>query len=164
MTEEKRQKQRIANKKSYEKNKEKLALKRKEYRMKNKEKIALRRKKYKAKNKEKIALKQKEYREKNKEKLALKGKEYSQTPNGKKVNKLKQWKHSGLIASKEEKDRIYNLYLTQRLCNACDCVLTRNSDHSKTDTNMDHCHETGRFRHVICHSCNAHDNWKKHFC
>tara|TARA_R110000851_G_scaffold138638_3_gene275395 strand:+ start:850 stop:1263 length:414 start_codon:yes stop_codon:yes gene_type:complete len=121
-------------------------------------------KKYREKNREKIALKQKEYYENNKEKVLLSNKEYSQTPNGKKVNTLKKWKSRGLSASKEELDRIYNLYLNQELCNACDCVLTRTGVHSKTNITMDHDHSNGRFRHVICNSCNAHDNWKKHFC
>ena len=164
--EEKKERKRIASKKYCEKNKEKLALKTKEYYHKNKEKESQRGKKYRQENKEKVALKKKEYNSNpiNKEKNALKKKEYSKTPNGKKVNTLKQWKGRGLIASKEEKDRIYNLYLNQELCNACDCILTRTGKYCKTDANMDHCHETGRFRHIICHSCNVNDNWKKHFC
>tara|TARA_R110000787_G_C13065778_1_gene408381 strand:- start:25 stop:483 length:459 start_codon:yes stop_codon:yes gene_type:complete len=147
--EEKKERKRIAAKKYYEKNKEKVSHRKQKYRQENKEKINLKHKQYKAKNKEKVA---------------LQNKEYSKTPNGKKVNTLGCWKSRGLIASKEEKDRIYNLYLNQDFCNACDVKLTRNSDHSKTDAQMDHCHETGRFRHVICHSCNCRDNWKKYFC
>ena len=163
-TEEKKEMKRIANKKYREKNKERLAVKYKEYYEENKERLAVKQKEYYEENKEKINLKQKKYKAKNKEKIALQNKEYSKTPIGKKVITLSGWKYMGLIASKEELDRIYNLYLNQVFCNACDCVLTRNHDNSKTDANMDHDHSNGIFRHIICHGCNAHDNWKKHFC
>ena len=123
-------------------------------------------KKYREKNKEKISIKAKKYNANpiNKERDDLKKKEYRETPHGRKIRKLQEWKSRGLIASKEEKDRIYNLYLTQEFCNACDCILTRNRDNSKTDANMDHDHSNGKFRHIICHGCNTSDSWKKHFC
>ena len=89
--------------------------------------------------------------------------EYRQTPTGKKSRTKSSWKHSGMLFTDEEFKRIYNLYLTQELCNACDCVLTRGGA-CNTRANMDHCHETGLFRHIICSSCNANDNWKKYFC
>ena len=162
--EEKRERQRIANKKYRAKNKEKIALKDKEYREKNKEKLHLKKKEYREKNREKINLKYREHYEENKEKESLRYKEYCKTHNGKKINKLRSWKHNGLIASNEELDRIYNLYLTQRLCNACDVTLTRTGKNSSTDTQMDHCHKSNRFRHILCHKCNSMDNWKKHFC
>ena len=149
MTEEKRERTRIAHKRWRDKNKEKIKLIGKEYRENNKERESQRAKKYNSENKEKVL---------------LYNKEYSQTPNGKKFNKLRKWKYRGLIASNEELDRIYNLWLTQELCNACDVKLTRTGKNSKTNATMDHCHETGRFRHVICNSCNIMDNWKKHFC
>tara|TARA_B110000211_G_scaffold210097_1_gene247934 strand:- start:279 stop:782 length:504 start_codon:yes stop_codon:yes gene_type:complete len=162
--EEKRERQRIANKKYRAKNKEKIALKDKEYREKNKEKLHLKKKEYREKNREKINLKYKKYREENKEKEYLRYKEYSQTHNGKKINKLRSWKHEGLIASNEELDRIYNLSLNQEFCNACDVKLTRTGKNCKTNVTMDHDHSNGRFRHIICNTCNVMDSWKKYFC
>ena len=90
--------------------------------------------------------------------------EYRQTPACKKSNTISLWKSYGLKESPENLDRIYNLYLTQELCNACDCVLTRDGIRCPTQAQMDHCHISHRFRHIICHACNSYDNWKKHFC
>jgi len=89
--------------------------------------------------------------------------EYRQTPASKKAKTKCNWKRRGMLFTDQEFERIYNLYLTQELCNACDCVLTRGGA-CNTRANMDHCHETNLFRHIICSSCNARDNWKKHFC
>ena len=69
-----------------------------------------------------------------------------------------------MIFTEEEFKRIYNLYLIQEVCNACDIKLTRNGDRSSTDATMDHDHDTHRFRHIICRSCNANDRWMKYFC
>ena len=80
------------------------------------------------------------------------------------MNTLCQWNQRGLQESPEDLDRIYELYLHQECCNACDCVLTRDGDNSSTQACMDHCHITHKFRHIICRSCNTHDNWKKYFC
>ena len=103
--------------------------------------------------------KSKEYYKNNKEKIA----EYKQTPIGKKVNTISKWKTRGLEETEEELDRIYELYLTQELCNACDCILTRDGM-CATDPTMDHSHETHRFRHIICRECNSNDKWMKYFC
>jgi hypothetical protein len=121
-------------------------------------------KKYREENQEKVKETNKKYREENQEKVAKVGKKYNQTPNRKKSNMISSWKHSGLHETQEELDRIYELYLNQELCNACDCVLTRNGDRCSTQASMDHDHDTNRFRHIICRSCNTMDNWKKYFC
>ena len=129
----------------------------KQYREKNKEKL----KEYREKNKEKQKEYMKEYVKKNKENK----KEYDQTPEVKKSKTISEWVNVfGLKESKENLDRIYHLRVTQELCNACDIKLTRNGDRSSTQACMDHDHETGRFRHIICNSCNSQDNWKKYFC
>jgi len=122
-------------------------------------------KKYRQANKDKIAeghqkrYADPEYREKRKQY----GREYNQTPICKKSKKKDKWIRRGVLLTDKEFERIYNLYLTQELCNACDCVLTRGGM-CNTRACMDHCHETGLFRHIICHTCNTMDNWKKHFC
>ena len=116
--------------------------------------------KYREENPEKLAEQSKKYYEEHKDKI----KEYQQTPHGKKIHTLSHWKSRGLHETQEELDRIYELYLNQELCNACDCVLTRNGDRCSTDVCMDHDHDTNRFRHIICRSCNTMDNWKKYFC
>ena len=106
----------------------------------------------------------KKYPEKRKEEMLEKQREYNQTPAGKKIKTISSWTGRGLQESKEDLDRIYNLWLTQELCNACDCVLTRDGTSCSTQAEMDHCHISYRFRHIICHVCNSFDNWKKHFC
>ena len=111
-------------------------------------------------NKEEILTKQKEYNKNNKERI----KEYRETPNCKKSQTLSSWKERGMIETKEEFNRIYNLWLNQELCNACDILLTRTGNSCSTDACMDHCHTTHRFRHIICRSCNSHDNWMEYFC
>jgi hypothetical protein len=148
-----------------EKNKEKIAENSKQYRENNKEKIAENSKQYRENNKEKIAERDKQYREKNKEKISEKKKQYQQTPNGKRSSTLSSWKTQGLQESDEELERIYQLYLTQELCNACDVKLTRNYGKiTSTTACMDHCHKSNRFRHIICMKCNTSDYWINYFC
>ena len=144
--EERKQRHKESTKRYYEKNKEKFKESGKEYREQNKEKRKESQRQYKEKNKEKI-------------------KEYYERPEVKKRQTITKWVNVlGLKESKEDLDRIYHLRQTQELCNACDCILTRDGDRSSTQACMDHDHETGRFRHIICNSCNSQDNWKKYFC
>ena len=124
-------------------------------------------KKYSQANKDKIAeghqkrMLDPEYREKRRQNV----REYRQTPTGKKNSTKQDWKRNGMIFTAEEFERIYNLYLTQELCNACDVKLTRGGMYmTNTKACCDHDHENGLFRHIICNSCNINDNWKKHFC
>jgi hypothetical protein len=152
---QKKERKKIQGKKARENNKEQ----KKKYREANKDKA----KEYRTANKDKIAKQMKEYREANKEIISKKDKEYKQTPNGKKNTCISSWKLYGLQESPENIERIYELYLNQEYCNACDIKLTRTGVKS-TQACMDHDHNTNRFRHIICRTCNTHDNWQKHFC
>ena len=152
--------EKLKQKEYREKNKEK----RKEYLKNNKEKIKKQRAEYRKNTKEQRAEYKKKYNQNNKEHIAEYNKEYNQTENGKKSHTIGKWKSRGLIASNEELNRIYNLYLTQVDCNACDIKLTRNGANSATDATMDHDHITNKFRHIICRSCNCQDKWLDYFC
>tara|TARA_R110002153_G_scaffold263015_1_gene424167 strand:- start:332 stop:760 length:429 start_codon:yes stop_codon:yes gene_type:complete len=128
-----------------------------EWRERNKDKIKQQNKVY-----------NKEYRKKNSEKQKEQKNEYMkgyrQRPQGKKCLIIGRWKHSGLLETKEKMEELYKIYTTIKLCEACDIELTRSGKNSSTDINLDHCHETGIFRFMLCGTCNRQDNWKKHFC
>ena len=140
--ERKRLQQKISDKKYYQKNMEKY----KEYREEHKEEKA-------------------EYNIKHYQENPEYYRQYRETPSCKKSMTISSWVNNlGLQESPEDLDRIYELRETQELCNACDCVLTRTGKLISTDATMDHDHDTHRFRHIICRTCNTMDNWKQYFC
>ena len=160
-----RLKRSITDKKRYQENREERLKHQKKYHQENREEILTKQKKYREEHKEEKNEYNRQYYEENKEELKEYKREYNQTPAGKKVNRISVWTNKlGLQESKEDLDRIYELYLHQELCNACDCVLTRSGKLISTDASMDHDHDTHRFRHIICRKCNTNDNWKKYFC
>tara|TARA_R110000803_G_scaffold171207_1_gene234081 strand:- start:140 stop:517 length:378 start_codon:yes stop_codon:yes gene_type:complete len=108
---------------------------------------------YRQNNKEKKNEKQREWYEKNKEKIAEYNKEYRQTPAGKKTRTMAKWRELGV---KNVNEKLYNDYIVTTECESCS-----NEFISSFDRCLDHDHETGEFRWVICRSCNNRDNWKK---
>ena len=126
--------------------------------------IRYQKRKYDKNNKERKKEYDKTRRERNPEKEKERHRQYQQTAAGKKVHTISKWRTRGLQETKEELERIYNLYLTQELCNACDILLARTGNNCSSSACMDHCHTTHRFRHIVCNSCNVHDNWKNQFC
>ena len=103
-------------------------------------------KKYYEKNKEKIA----DYYIENKEKRA----EYRKSENGKKHTSISNWKYIGVIH--ENFDELYELYIRTNECNVCKVQFKNTKDRC-----LDHDHDTGKFRQILCHSCNTRDSWKK---
>ena len=101
------------------------------------------------KNKEKIAQQNKEYYENNKEQK----KEYKKTEKGIKSNRIGNWKTIGVIH--DDFDALYTHYINTNECNICKCNFT-----DKNKKCLDHDHQTGLFRYVLCNSCNVNDNWK----
>ena len=141
------------------KDKEERAKYQREYNQNNKEHLAEYKREYRKNNKEHMDSKQREYNQNNKEQVAEYQREYSkiysQTPAGKKLKTMNKWRYRGVINVNEE---MYNNYIATT---RCDCCLKEFS--CSRDRCLDHDHETGEFRWVICQSCNNKDYWKKKF-
>jgi len=103
-------------------------------------------------NKEKIAQQHKAHREKNKEKVAERKKAYYQTERGKKSKRISDWKRRGIIC--ENFDNLYDYVINCKNCEQCNVELTIDKRRKSTTRCLDHCHETGEFRNVLCNSCN----------
>ena len=106
-------------------------------------------KQYYQKNKEK----RKEYLEKNKDKIKEQRKEYLETERGKKLRRICDWKKSGVIH--QNFDELYEKYINTELCELCNVKLTVDKRNTPTTRCLAHCHGTGEFRNVLCHSCNT---------
>tara|TARA_R110000765_G_scaffold391407_2_gene484292 strand:- start:113 stop:637 length:525 start_codon:yes stop_codon:yes gene_type:complete len=152
------------NSMSYEMIREKKNQKQREYHQKNKEYDRAYKKEWYQKNKqimkewyqnnkEYVKKQKREYYKINSEKQNKKHKEWEQSPEGKKSRKIATWKQSGLKLFGYTYEEVYEYYLSIDNCEVC------NKDISGYNKHMDHCHDTGIFRWVLCNSCNNHDNW-----
>ena len=104
-------------------------------------------KKYYENNKQKSKEKLKEYYEKNKEKI----KEYSKTEQGLKSGRIKNWKKRGVKS--DDYSSLYEHYINCNKCEICSIEL-REGNYGANKKCLDHDHETGEFRNVLCNSCN----------
>ena len=129
--------------------KEEKAVKRAAHYQNNKEKCKAAQKAYSEANKEKISADKKVYYEENKEKC----KAYQHTPQGKKSNRIVNWKRMGIIS--DDYDALYENYLATIVCDDCKRVLTEDKRTTSTTRCMDHCHQTGLPRGVVCNACNV---------
>ena len=77
---------------------------------------------------------------------------YNSTETGKKSKTIGQWKFNGLIwETEEEIEGIYTLYLGSTHCENPKCGKEYKNDYDKC---MDHCHNTNKFRNILCRICN----------
>ena len=147
---EKKERNREASRKSYHKNKEKNKERKREsshkYYHENKEKN-------KEKNKERKREANIKYYNKNKEKLAQRHKAYNQTEQGKKSIRIRHWRSYGVIC--ENFDNLYDYFINCKDCENCGVELTVDKQNTATTRCLDHCHETGEFRDVLCNRCNV---------
>ena len=149
---EKKERKRERSRKHYLANKEKIIERTKQYKIENKELI----KQYRIENKEKMKAYSKQYRIENKEKLDEQKKQYLKTPQAKKMQLISSWKYKGLILPLPWYSILYDYYIKTDRCEVCN-----NEFKSNRDRQMDHSHETGEFRWILCCRCNVHDCWKK---
>ena len=93
-----------------------------------------------------------EYYIKNKEKIT----EYRKTPAGIKSSKIRDWRRMGVIETEQYTfDELYETYLCHTNCEECNVELTTGRFVTKTTKCLDHDHETGKFRDILCSPCNT---------
>ena len=134
----------------YANNKEKASAYNTVYRANNKDKMSA----YRDNNKEKKNAYDKAYNAQNKEKVTERKRKYNLTPEGLKSSRISSWKYCGVLGNLS---KIYDeRYLPSTACEVCNKTYK-----SSKDRCLDHDHDTGLFRQVLCQECNVHDNWKK---
>lgn len=102
---------------------------------------------YYQQNKHKINQHQKEYNNENKDKI----KTY-QERNPDKL-KIADWKRNGMkLKPNEDWESIYLFYITCEECEECGVKLTNGQ--KSNSRNLDHDHDTGFIRNVLCFGCN----------
>ena len=65
------------------------------------------------------------------------------------------WKKQGLIY--DDYDDLYEIYIKTMKCDCCNKEFKNSKDRC-----LDHDHETGRFRAIVCQKCNIHDSYIKY--
>lgn len=79
---------------------------------------------------------------------------FRETDEGTKANRISQWKVRGIIS--DDFDALYERYINTKFCELCSVELTtdKRKDRKLTTRCLDHCHESGLVRNILCNSCN----------
>lgn len=91
--------------------------------------------------------------EENKEKTKQSIIQYRHTEKGKKSIRINNWRSRGVIH--QNFDELYERFINTEYCELCNVKLSEDKKTTKTTRVLDHDHQTGEFRNIICHSCNT---------
>jgi len=72
-----------------------------------------------------------------------------------KCDTIKRWKYYGVIY--HDFDELYEVYIKTMNCGHCAKEFPNTRDRC-----LDHDHETGSFRAIVCKKCNTRDNYLKY--
>ena len=106
------------------------------------------------KNKEDYKKYQKEWRDKNKKARKDYADKYYDNNKEKwtrKIASIQNWKTRGVLSDDYEK--LFDYYLSVNNCDNCGIELC-DGIYGNNKKCLDHCHNTGCFRNILCHSCN----------
>ena len=105
---------------------------------------------------EKKRLRDKRYYEKNREKIIERMKEYNKSykMENPHISKISDWKckYGIKLRPNEDWDSVYLYWKTCERCELCDVELTDGK--GLTSRNLDHDHDTGFIRNILCWGCN----------
>jgi len=115
---------------------------------KDKEKAKEYKKEYYQKNKEYI----KEYREIHNEHIKEQRRKYNQTAKRIKSNRILFWKIRGIGMNQYyDFDIIYDIFINTTHCDLCKVEFKGKGADARC---LDHCHQSGEIRNILCRSCN----------
>ena len=86
---------------------------------------------------------------KNREKELLKNKT---EPARLKSGRIQNWKGRGVVG---DLNKLYKIWLDKEQCDVCKYVFIGTKNKC-----LDHDHDTGLFRKILCRNCNNWDHWK----
>tara|TARA_R110000823_G_scaffold273243_1_gene392294 strand:+ start:325 stop:768 length:444 start_codon:yes stop_codon:yes gene_type:complete len=69
-----------------------------------------------------------------------------------KTHAISNWKRKGVIY--HDFDELYEVYIKTMNCSHCEKDFKNTKDRC-----LDHDHDTGAFRKIVCQTCNIHDNY-----